>query len=178
MPTVNPSYSRSLYALEKLTVEAILNNLRSTNAIASLRIFRPFNVSGKWQRRGVVYEMVKSAVQSNKICYACDQTREITFVTDATKSALDAILARNGCEGTFDLTSRYHVYLKDLALYIRNALRQIASIKWSAINIEAMPFSTSYIYTRGTVPVIESKQDLAYFEIRLRNIVKDIVDQL
>ena len=90
--SINPSYPRSLYAQEKLIVETLLNQMRSNQEIESLRIFRPFNVSGKGQRRGVVYEMIESALSEKKIKYSSSSSREITFIDDATDYACKMII--------------------------------------------------------------------------------------
>lgn len=165
LPTIDPLYGRSLYAQEKLATETVLNCLRDAKKIASLRVFRPFNVSGKWQRRGVVHGMVKSAVCYNKIKYVSGQTREITFVQDATKMALDAILSRE--EGIFDLTSQNHISLKDLAWSIKDVLAMSHPLKYASVTVEEDPPIDSYIKTRGTVNVISSVGGIKAFVKRL-----------
>lgn len=165
LPTIDPLYGRSLYAQEKLATETVLNCLRDAKKIASLRVFRPFNVSGKWQRRGVVHGMVKSAVCCNKIKYVSGQTREITFVQDATKMALDAILSRE--EGIFDLTSQNHISLKDLAWSIKDVLAMSHPLKYASVTVEEDPPIDSYIKTRGTVNVISSVGGIKAFVKRL-----------
>jgi len=178
LPTIDPLYGRSLYAQEKLATETVLNCLRDTKKIASLRVFRPFNVSGKWQRRGVVHGMVKSAVYCNKIRYVSGQTREITFVQDATKMALDAVLSRE--EGTFDLTSKNHISLKDLAWSIKDVLAMSHPLKYASVTVEEDPPIDSYIKTRGTVNAISSIGGIKAFAKRLAesHIIEDIVNTM
>lgn len=157
---VDPMHARSLYAQEKLMAETMLNYYRSIGAIKSLCIFRPFNVSGKWQKRGVIYEMVKSAVNSGVIEYAEEQTREVTFVQDATRQALDAILHR--VEGTFDMTSKMHVALEDLACCVKVALAKLDA-KYSTLAVRPMVNPSQYIKTRGTVSLLDSREELDRF---------------
>ena len=175
LPTVDPTYGRSLYAQEKLITETKLNYLRKANALSSLRIFRPFNVSGKWQKRGVMHAMVKSAVEKHSIVYSFGQTREITFVQDAMDQMLPSILSRENA--TIDITSRHHIFLADLAKCIVKALVAIDK-KFEDIKVDDEIVQDCYISTRGTVPVMNTKKQLDEFTKKLivKKIVKDIYD--
>lgn len=162
--TIDPLVPRSLYAQEKLLVETILNyELNKHTWLKSLRIFRLFNVSGKNQLRGVVYEMVKSAMQENIIYYANCCSREITFVQDAIRQMIDVILTRK--DGVFDITSKCHVTLKDLAKCIKEALIKIDS-KYNGISL--VPYDCNdYIKNRGTTKLLSNKDDLDAFTQKL-----------
>ena len=178
MPTIDPAYGRSLYAQEKLATETVLNYLRDIGKIKSLRIFRPFNISGKWQRRGVVYCMVESAIHQRKIRYVAGQTREITSARGATEMALDAIL--NNEEGTIDLTSGNQIYLKDLAWSIKYVLVGIEPSNNASISIEEDPPTDSYIKTRGTINVISTNDEREAFSQRLAksHIIEDVISTM
>lgn len=175
---VDPAYGRSLYAQEKLVAETILNSLRQKGAIASLRVLRPFNVSGKHQKRGVVYEMVKSAIQDHTIFYAKDQSRDITFVQDATQYAIDMILSRQ--DGMFDVTSHNHIMLKDLAYCIKGAMHRIQQMTDINVCIKEMPYTKQYIQTRGIDCVMHSNAQLTSFIEKLvqHNTICDIAEEL
>ena len=88
--TVNP---RSLYACEKAMTETVINALfkNASSPLKTATIFRPFNVCGRWQRRGYMHKMVKMAVQHGEIHFAIDTTREVTPVDIATKTSADKI---------------------------------------------------------------------------------------
>lgn len=178
MPTIDPLYSRSLYAQEKLATETVLHYLREIGKIKSLRVFRPFNVSGKWQRRGVVYEMVKTAVLERQIRYTADQTREITSVQGATEMALDAIIGHE--EGTIDLTSENHITLKDLAWSIKDVLVGIDPPRYATIEIVEDPPIDSYIKTRGTINAISTDGERKAFSQRLARsrIIEDVMSTM
>lgn len=160
VPTIDPTFPRALYAQEKLLTETMLNYLRNKGTIASLRVFRPFNVSGKWQKRGVLHGMVKSAIERREINYTLRQTREITFAQDATSTAVNMVLKRE--EGTVDLTSKNHILLRDLAFCTREALLKTGTVV-GEIEVSAKPTSCSYIQTRGTSPLVSTEEGLNNF---------------
>ena len=176
MPTIDPSYSRSLYSQEKLVVETLLNHLENFGKISSLRIFRPFNVSGKWQKRGVLFKMVESAIKQGEVEYAANQTREITFVQDATDQALSMIMSRKS--GTYDLTSKNHILLKDLAYSIKFILNEMNP--FLKINLVEMNPGCCYIKTRGTTKLMNSSDDLVSFIklLKQHNTISDIADAI
>ena len=176
--TIDPLYSRSLYAQEKLATETVLHYLREIGKIKSLRVFRPFNVSGKWQKRGVVYEMVKTAVLERQIRYTANQTREITSAKRATEMALHAVISRE--EETIDLTSKNHISLKDLAWSIKDVLVWIDPIRYATIDIVEDPPIDSYIKTRGTVNVLSTDYEKKAFSQRLfeSHIIEDVISTL
>lgn len=84
---------RYLYSKTKADMEKDLTKLKNAGKLRFLKILRPFNISGKGQRRGVLYEMVKSAALSGKIKYMLDTTRSITDIDLASSAAADYILA-------------------------------------------------------------------------------------
>lgn len=174
--TVDPSYGRSLYAQEKLLFETLLQYERDSEngCISSLAICRFFNVSGKWQKRGVVYEMVKSAVEKKSICYSVGASREITFVQDAIHQLVD-LITTDQADGTFDITSKQHIMLSDLAKCIREVLSMNDPLARS-IGIEK-DFYDSYIKNRGTTNVMKSDDELKHFIEKLisNNTINDIM---
>lgn len=88
--TMNP---RSLYACEKAMTEAVINALFKNNSspFKTAMVFRPFNICGRWQRRGYMHKMVKTAIEHGEIHFAIDTTREVTPVDIATKASADKI---------------------------------------------------------------------------------------
>lgn len=175
--SIDPSYSRSLYAQEKLLMETQLHYFKEIGIIDSLRIFRPFNVSGAYQKRGVVYEMVKSLIKYNAIYYTEGQSREITFIDYATQFAYDKII--NRINGTFNITQKNHIYLKDLANCIKNCAMLIDK-SLTNISIKPLPKIDSYIKNRGSINVISTNTQLIEFQFILQqsNIVKQLMDEI
>ena len=84
---------RGLYSSQKLDAELSLLSSVGENGMARVKIIRPFNVSGKYQRRGVVYEMVKSAFENGSIWFSDDTYRSFTSIGYASKTAADIILS-------------------------------------------------------------------------------------
>lgn len=128
--------------------------------------------SGK--KRGVVYEMVKSAVEKKSICYSVGASREITFVQDAIHQLVD-LITTDQADGTFDITSKQHIMLSDLAKCIREVLSMNDPLARS-IGIEK-DFYDSYIKNRGTTNVMKSDDELKHFIEKLisNNTINDIM---
>ena len=176
--SIDPKNGRSLYAQEKLMAETLLNyELGYSSWLKSLRIFRLFNVSGKHQRRGVIYEMVKSAMSNYEIHFAEKASREITFVADAVNEMLSRIISRDS--GTWDITSKKHILLSDLAICIKDALSTIDNgfkcIKTISDSCD------SFMPNRGTVPIMRTSHEIEEFKCELvesgtfNDIVEDIL---
>lgn len=72
------SNPRSLYSQCKLAGETAFSSLLECGSLEKLRIFRPFNVFGPEQRRGVVYEMVESALKDGVVYYSAKTNRTLT----------------------------------------------------------------------------------------------------
>lgn len=105
---------RYLYSKTKADMEKNLTELKNAGKLRFLKILRPFNISGKGQRRGVLYEMVKSAALSGKIKYMLDTTRSITDIDLASTEAVDRILAE--CDVSTNIVDNCSVELKTIAL--------------------------------------------------------------
>lgn len=164
---------RSLYSQVKLVGETKLLHIRKqSSCISSAAICRLFNVSGKHQRRGVVYGMVKSAIDAHAIYYMADTTREITFVQDAVRQLADCGL--NGIDGTFDVTSKQRVTLADLAACVKAALVKIDPM-FNDVKLHKL-IADKFSRNRGTVPVMKTQAELDEFTRKLveHNTVKDI----
>lgn len=177
LPSIDPSYPRSLYAQEKLIVETMMNYALSNNLLSSLRIFRPFNVSGYRQKRGVIFDMVKSAMNNKTIWYAANQSREISFLDDATSIAAKFIVDRTN--GTFNLTSKNHIMLKDLAYCVKVAYEKLYPND-GCIDMKEMPYFDTYMKHRGTVSLMSTKNELDAFASQLidHNVISGIVETL
>ena len=86
---------RQLYAKMKYEAEvAFKDELDSEDsALNFFKVLRPFNVYGKNQKRGAVFEMVKSAIADNEICYSADTTRTFTDISFFSEEAAKMIVA-------------------------------------------------------------------------------------
>ena len=94
-PHINMSSARFGYAYNKFEAEQLLRiqQLSRPNMISHLKVLRPFNVYGKGQTRGVIYDMISSALNDNEISFSNDTTRTFTDIEFASKMAVDVILS-------------------------------------------------------------------------------------
>lgn len=88
---LNMNHARTLYSIVKLTGELLFRQMFLDNQIQALTILRLFNISGKHQRRGVVYNMIVSALTRGKIQFSCDTTRTITSVTAMLEQTFESV---------------------------------------------------------------------------------------
>lgn len=92
-PTNTP---RSIYSKQKLEAESVLKYLyENENVLSGLKIIRPFNVSGKYQKRGVLYEMISDALKNKSIWYSDSTIRSLTSAQYAKKRSVDTILKKS-----------------------------------------------------------------------------------
>lgn len=122
------SNARSLYSQIKYFGETALIELKKLNYIKNYHIIRPFNPSGKYQKQGVVYDMYKSAINSNIITYKNNTTRTITDVQSITQVYLNDILSdTDTCEDYYiDHIKSYQcsLELKILAQLIASYIKE------------------------------------------------------
>ena len=86
---------RQLYAKMKYEAEvAFKNELDSADSTLNFfKVLRPFNVYGKNQKRGAMFEMVKSALLNNVIYYSASTVRTFTDIRFFSKEAAEMIVA-------------------------------------------------------------------------------------
>lgn len=112
---------RHLYALVKLEAEKRLEKMLSDNVLSCLKVIRPFNVYGMNQKRGVLYDMIVSAITENKIYYSADTTRTMTDIDFASKMSVDAILSN--CNLKVNVAdTRCSLTIKSLASIVNSVL--------------------------------------------------------
>ena len=88
-------YARSVYAIVKKNAERVaLEDQAEYKHLSAVKIIRPFNISGRGQKRGVMFDMVKSALEKGVIRYAKDTTRTITDIDIASRQSADVILSK------------------------------------------------------------------------------------
>ncbi len=99
--TENTSYNfdysnpRHLYAYVKWQAEDELFKINSKHPeiISTVKIIRPFNIYGRNQKRGVLYDMIKSVLKDNTIFYSKDTTRSMTDIDMTNIMSTDIILS-------------------------------------------------------------------------------------
>lgn len=127
--TENTSYDfikghdRYLYSYVKCQAETDYYklNYEHPEIVSSVKIIHPFNIYGKNQKRGVIYNMIKSALNKKIICYNDDTTRTMTGLKLASKLSVDSILSnKNHHINVAD--NRCSLSMKSLAYIIKDIL--------------------------------------------------------
>lgn len=119
-PNVN-QIGRGKYAYEKLHAENYLRKMYNSNqVIENLKIIRPFNVSGRYQQRGVLFDMVKSLKTKNEIWFSDDTTRTLTSADYAKRVGVDIILSNKST--LVNLSENVSMDMHDLACMVVCAL--------------------------------------------------------
>lgn len=163
--------NRGLYSKVKLTIEDRLISMKNLKTINDLYIVRPFNISGKYQRRGVVYDMIRTAFDKNIIEYRKDTTRTITYTDIFVKKLLDFI--DNNKSGIF-IKNIYDengsVYLESLAMRIKDILE--TRFNFNDIKLIEHNPDSEIQYRHVTKP----DKYIDVFHKTLNNIVSDIIN--
>lgn len=170
--TFNLENLRYLYAFNKYKTEDKLLQFQKTypNLLTSVKILRPFNIYGINQKRGVIFDMIQSAITSRKISYSKDTTRTFTDIDLASKLSVDQILKDENCKCNIS-DNRLSLSLKSLATIINEVLSDNYGIKSKLIETDPDKF----IRYRHT-----SKPDCNMDIVRkiMEKHIKDIVNQL
>jgi nucleoside-diphosphate-sugar epimerase len=122
-PPVKAGVPRFRYSYGKLSEEKTLSRMYKEKVLSHLVIFRPFNVSGRFQRRGVLFQMVKDAIRTGTISYSGDTTRTITPVGLANLTAVNHIARDSGFEIVNIADPRFSVTMKQLALSVKDYMK-------------------------------------------------------
>ena len=114
---------RQLYAKMKYEAEvAFKDELDSEDsALNFFKVLRPFNVYGKNQKRGAVFEMVKSAIADNEICYSADTTRTFTDISFFSEEAAKMIVAEKSYNKNI-ADARCTLHMKTVARIVNDVL--------------------------------------------------------
>ena len=116
-------HDRYLYSYIKCQAETdyMKLNYEHPEIVSSIKIIHPFNIYGKNQKRGVIYNMIKSALNKKIICYNDDTTRTMTGLKLASKLSVDSILSnKNHHINVAD--NRCSLSMKSLAYIIKDIL--------------------------------------------------------
>lgn len=140
--------NRKMYSIQKYNTESELDFLFNFyNYLSNLKIIRPFNVSGKHQRRGVVYDMVESAYKHNTIWYNDDTTRTLTSAKYAQNESTNIILSEE--HGRYNLTENITIYMEELANEIANV---VGNVKNKSIELVKRPPDDKIRYRQTSLP--------------------------
>ena len=123
-PKVSQEIPRFRYSCGKRSEENSLKRMYNDKIISHLVIFRPFNVSGRYQRRGVLFKMLKDAIKTGTIVYSGDTTRTITPVGTANMIALEHINRNTGYEIVNMADPRFSITMEHLAELVKDYMRK------------------------------------------------------
>lgn len=116
-------HDRYLYSYVKWQAESdyMKLNYEHPEIVSSVKIIHPFNVYGKNQKRGVVYDMIQTALSKKTIYHSYDTTRTMTGLKFASKQSVDSILSdKNHHINVAD--NRCSLSMKSLAYLIKDIL--------------------------------------------------------
>lgn len=162
---------RGLYAKGKIESENEIIRMHSLfpSIFAEYKIFRPFNISGKYQRRGVVFDMVKDAVTKQQITCCRDTTRTFTSIDFASKRTCD-ILTQHG-NGVYHLVDDQNsVYISTLAKIVRSVLEDDYGIH----DIDIIEMEPDNDVQFRNVSVVDLNIDC--MRVKLKKIISDILE--
>ena len=117
-------HNRYLYSYVKYQAESdyIKLNYEHPEIVSSVKIIHPFNIYGKNQKRGVVYDMIRTVLSKKTIYYSNDTTRTMTGLKLASKLSVDSILSnKNHHINVAD--NRCSLSMKSLAYIIKDILK-------------------------------------------------------
>ena len=117
-------HNRYLYSYVKYQAESdyMKLNYEHPEIVSSIKIIHPFNIYGKNQKRGVVYDMIRTVLSKKTIYYSNDTTRTMTGLKLASKLSVDSILSnKNHHINVAD--NRCSLSMKSLAYIIKDILK-------------------------------------------------------
>ena len=115
---------RYLYAYIKEKFEKDYKKIMSMydSPVSCFKVVKPFNVIGENQKRGVLFEMVKSAINSNLIIYNKDTSRTFTNIDYASFEGVNVIL-RDFSYSMNVADERCSLTLESLAKIVKDVLQ-------------------------------------------------------
>ena len=116
-------HNRYLYSYVKYQAESdyMKLNYEHPEIVSSIKIIHPFNIYGKNQKRGVVYDMIRTALSKKTISYSNDTTRTMTGLKLASKLSVDSILSNKNHHINI-ADNRCSLSMKSLAYIIKDVL--------------------------------------------------------
>ena len=136
--TVTTQSCRSAYSQIKILGETFFKSMKMQGAVKNVHIVRPFNPSGRYQTRGVVFDMFNTALRYKKIIYRRNTTRMISDVIEFTKNSLNDMLLDESTENNY-YDSSLSMELKTLAKIIQRYVLEKFNIDAKIIEIENDP---------------------------------------
>lgn len=130
-PLVIMPGGRGLYAWQKATAEAEFARLCRKGVVRTLDVFRPFNVSGRNQRRGVVCEMVVHGIEIGKVWYSGNTYRSFTTVGYASRAVVDRMLsdAEDGSVNVMNVSEGISETMEAVAGMVVDAIGNVSAVR-------------------------------------------------
>ena len=127
---------RNAYSQIKILGETFFKSMKNQKIVKNIHIIRPFNPSGKYQTRGVVFDMYRNAVNDKEIFYRKNTTRMISDVSEFTRISLNDMLTDKSTEKNYyDLSLA--VDLQTLAKIVQHYVSDKYNINVKTTEIES-----------------------------------------
>ena len=127
---------RNAYSQIKILGETFFKSMKAQGVIKNVHIIRPFNPSGRYQTRGVVFDMLNAAVNCKNITYRRNTTRMISDVSEFTKNSLNDMLLDESTENNY-YDSSLSVELQTLAKIVQHYVSDKYNINVKTTEIES-----------------------------------------
>lgn len=150
---------RNSYSQIKILGETYIKQLYKQGVISNYHIIRPFNPSGKYQKKGVVYSMLQFAMKRRIISFNDNTTRMISDVQEFSRQSFDDILKKeNTCVNYYDAS--LSMTLETLAIIIWQFVKEKHNID---VKLMKMPFDAKIQYRHvGRIQTIDTCKDKIY----------------
>ena len=171
---VNPpsNYPRSEYAKSKIFLEQFSRQFyHNSNCLNSIHIIRPFNITGKHQRRGVVYDMVKSAILEKKIYFSYDTLRSFTSNQFAANYVVKVGLENKSGVFEHNLTQNLTFSMEKLANIVRSCIQD------NSIDLVKLPPDKDIRYRQTSIET-EDEDSINKMKKLILQVLKEVQDEL
>ena len=150
---------RNSYSQIKILGETYIKQLYKQGVISNYHIIRPFNPSGKYQKKGVVYSMLQSAIKRRVISFNDNTTRMISNVQEFSQQSLNDILKKeNTCVNYYDAS--LSMTLETLATIIQQFVKEKYNID---VKLMKMSFDAKIQYRHvGRIQTMDICKDKIY----------------
>lgn len=165
----NPRY---LYSYNKYLIENKLFDFQKAypDLLQSIKILRPFNVFGRNQQRGVIYNMLFSGITTQKIYYSKNTTRTFTDIDLASKMSVDKILSNKNCKANI-VDNKNSLSMKSLANIINDILTEKLNIKSDLIEL---PIDTAIQYRHTSKP----DSNIEEIKNNMKNSILELISEI
>ena len=165
-------FGRGLYAKQKHDAEVWLKNRVGHDGFRRVKILRPFNVSGFGQKRGVIYDMVKSALTNHEIWFSKDTYRSFTSDEQAAKLAYSEIVSTYADYVEANISEHLTFSMEDVAIMVRDEIGD------ETIRIVKRNPDNEIQYRQTSRPDEMKDKDIHKMKDIIRHVLQDVETEL